>query len=571
MGTVDSTLSAAAASNPAASAQTLQLQDVVRVLRRRWKLISLIVVVFLAGAAVLTAVQSPVYEATSTLLIKPTGADDVFTPQQDPYGAAQRRVATESDVVKSSPVRALVKKRIGSAPAVTVTPSSDADVVSIKARSTDAVRARQVANAYAQAYVDTKRRQGIDSLLAASAQIRDRVNALQAQINALDTQVQNAAPSQRDEVGQSVSQRRISLLDQQTGFRETLDQLQVRIALTSGGASVVTPAARPNTPVEPRPLRTGGLGLALGLVVGIGLAFLFENLDDRVRTKADFERATNDLPVLGLIPSFERDQLPITLAQPRSAAAEAYRTLRTSVQFLSIDSPKRLIQVTSPNPSEGKTTTTANLGLALAYAGVRVCIVDCDLRRPCLADAFRVDPAIGFTSVLLGTTSLESALGVSESWGPHLTILPAGPVPPNPSELLSSPRVHKLFEVLAQMFDVVLLDTPPALPVSDALVASRLADAVLLVGSAGSTTRKEVQHALELLHNVGAPVVGTVLNGLGPGDKSQPGYGYGYGYGTADRRGREIGVPEPATGEPRTNRRKRRRAHAKRDEVGASR
>ena len=157
--------------------------------------------------------------------------------------------------------------------------------------------------------------------------------------------------------------------------------------------------------------------------------------------------------------------------------------------------------------------------------------------------------------MLLGTTSLESALGVSESWGPHLTILPAGPVPPNPSELLSSPRVHKLFEVLAQMFDVVLLDTPPALPVSDALVASRLADAVLLVGSAGSTTRKEVQHALELLHNVGAPVVGTVLNGLGPGDKSQPGYGYGYGYGTADRRGREIGVPEPATGEPRTNRR----------------
>jgi tyrosine-protein kinase len=396
------------------------------------------------------------------------------------------------------------------------------------------------------------------------------VNVLQSQINALDTQVQNAPPSQRDEVEQSVSQRRNSLLDQQSGFRETLDQLQVRIALTSGGASVVTPAARPKTPVEPRPLRTGGLGLALGLVVGIGLAFLFENLDDRVRTKADFERATDDLPVLGLIPSFERDQLPITLAQPRSAAAEAYRTLRTSVQFLSIDSPKRLIQVTSPKPSEGKTTTTANLGLALAYAGVRVCIVDCDLRRPCLADAFRVDPTIGFTSVLLGTTSLDNALGASESWGPHLTILPAGPVPPNPSELLSSPRVQKLFELLTQMFDVVLVDTPPTLPVSDALVASRLVDAVLLVGNAGSTTRKEVQHALELLRNVGAPVVGTVLNGLGPGDKAQAGYGYGYGYGAADAR-REVTPPELLPGEPRASGRKRRRAHAKRDEVGAGR
>ena len=569
MGTADSNLRAAMPSTSAASTQTLQLQDVVRVLRRRWKLITLAVVVCLAGAAALTVLQSPIYEATATLLIKPTSADDVFTPQQDPYGAAQRRVATESDVVKSSPVRALVKQRIGNAPPISVTPSSDADVISVSARSTDPAHAERVANAYAQAYVDTKRRQGIDSLLAASAQIRDRVNALQSQINALDTQVQNAAPAQRDEVDQSVSQRRNSLLDQQTGFRSTLDQLQVRIALASGGASVVTPAARPGTPVEPRPVRNGGLGLALGLVLGIGLAFLFENLDDRLRTKADFERATDDLPVLGLIPSFEREQLPITLAQPRSPAAEAYRTLRTSVQFLSIDTPKRLVQVTSPKPSEGKTTTIANLGLALAYAGVRVCIVDCDLRRPCLADAFRVDPTIGFTSVLLGTTTLEDALGASDSWGPHLTILPAGPVPPNPSELLSSPRVQKLFEVLTQMFDVVLVDTPPTLPVSDALVVSRLVDAVLLIGNAGSTTRKEVQHALELLRNVGAPVVGTVLNGLAPGDRAHAGYGYGYGAAAEDRR--ELELPQAVPGEPRANSRKRRRAHAKQAEVGASR
>jgi non-specific protein-tyrosine kinase len=454
-----------------------------------------------------------IYAAHSTLLITPANETDVFNPQQDQYGEAQRRVATESAVVKSSAVAALVTQTLGSAPPVTVTGASDADIITITARDTDRKRAMDIANAYANAYVGAKRTDGIDNLLAASKQVRDRVNDLQQQINALDQKVQDATPADQLAVSQSVSQRRSALLSEQAGFNETSDQLQVRIALASGGASVVGPAVMPTSPVEPRPMRTGALALFLGLILGICGAFLRENLDDRIRNKEDLERASNDLPVLGLITTYANaDAVPVTLSQPSSSTAEAYRTLRTAVQFLGLDRRLRTLQVTSPNPGEGKTTTIANLGVALSCAGVRVCIVDCDLRRPRLAATFGLDSSVGFTSVLLGRTTLDDALRASEELGPFLRVLPAGPIPPNPSELLASTRMQTVVEALAERYDLVLIDGPPILPVSDALVISRMADAVLIVATAGSTHRRKMQRALEMMANVAAPVVGTVLN-----------------------------------------------------------
>src|SRR5262249_33757251 len=160
--------------------------------------------------------------------------------------------------------------------------------------------------------------------------------------------------------------------------------------------------------------------------------------DDRIRSKSDLEAVSDGPPVLGLIPTFEKTNLPIAIADPRAPAAEAYRTLRTAVQFLGIDRRMSVLQVTSPNASEGKTTTAANLPVTLAHAGVRVCLVDCDLRRPRLADEFGITPTLGFTSVLLGTATLGDALLASSDSEGYLTLLASGPLPPNPSELLSS-------------------------------------------------------------------------------------------------------------------------------------
>src|SRR3954447_1164712 len=408
-----------------ASRASYQVQDLLRLLRRRWKLVATVTVVVVAAAVGLTTLRTRIYAAHATLLITATHATDVFNPQQDQYGAAQRRIATESDVVKSSAVAAIVRQRLGEAPPVIVTGASDADIITITARSADPQRAKDVANAYSDAYVKAKRTQGIEDLLAASKQVRDRVDHLQQQIDALDRQVQNAPAGQRDTVSQSVSQRRSALLSEQAGFGETSDQLQVRLALASGGASVVGPAVLPTSPVEPRPLRTGTLALFVGLLLGICLAFVRENVDDRIRNKDELERASNGLPILGVITSYDsKDPLPVTLTQPSSPSAEAYRTLRTAIQFLGLDRQLRTIQVTSPNLGDGKTTTIANLGVALACAGVNVCIVDCDLRRPRLAALFGVDATVGFTSVLLGQSRLEDALQASGDLGPFMRILP---------------------------------------------------------------------------------------------------------------------------------------------------
>jgi capsular exopolysaccharide synthesis family protein len=547
---------------PAASSvlrASYQVHDLLRLLRRRWKLVAGITAVVVAAAVGLTAFRSPIYAAHATLLITPTNETDVFNPQQDQYGAAQRRIATESAVVKSSAVAALVTKQLGDAPPVTVTGSSDSDIITVTARDSDPKRAMSVANAYANAYVDAKRTEGIDDLLAASKQVRDQVSNLQQQIDALDKQVQNAPAADRDAVSQSVSQRRTALLSEQSAFGQTSDQLQVRIALASGGASVVGPAVVPTTPVEPRPLRTGALALLVGLLLGICGAFLRENLDDRLRNKEELERASDGLPVLGIINSYESaDTLPVTLTQPSSSCAESYRTLRTAVQFLGLDRRLRTLQVTSPNLGEGKTTTIANLGVALACAGVNVCIVDCDLRRPRLASLFGVDSSIGFASVLLGQSTLDNALQASEALGPYLRILPAGPIPPNPSELLASARMQAVVEALAERYDLVLIDSPPTLPVSDALVVSRMADAVLMVASVGSTTRRNLQGALELMRNVSAPVIGSVLNRA----KESVREDYGYGYYAAQ----PVALDLAADGKPKTSRERRRK---RRDKVSA--
>jgi receptor protein-tyrosine kinase len=169
--------------------------------------------------------------------------------------------------------------------------------------------------------------------------------------------------------------------------------------------------------------------------------------------------------------------------------------------------------------------------VALAGIGVRVILVDLDLRRPRLHDVFHIDNQVGFTSVLLGQASLDRSLVSMLTGNDLLSVLPSGPIPPNPSELLSSPRVAKLFAELRERADLVLLDTPPVLPVTDSLIVSRSADAVVLVTAVGTTSRRELARANELLRQVGAPLAGTVLNRAD--DMELYGYGYGYTYGNA--------------------------------------
>ena len=215
----------------------------------------------------------------------------------------------------------------------------------------------------------------------------------------------------------------------------------------------------------------------------------------------------------------------VSIDAPRSAGAEAYQTLRTSIQFLAVDRKFGSIQVTSSEPGEGKTTLLANLALAFARAGRTVTIVCCDLRRPRIHEFFGLANDIGFTSLLLGEVSLVDAFQRVPGEG-NLAVLSAGQPPPNPAELLSTGRAREVVASIERSVDLVIVDSPPVLPVSDALIISGMVDATLLVVSEESSSRRALHRSIEILRQVDAPLIGTVLNN----SETTETYGYGYEY-----------------------------------------
>jgi tyrosine-protein kinase len=487
----------------------LELRDYLRVLRRRKGVIATCTLVVLGVALAFSLLQTPVYAGKAEILLQPRTTDSLFDPETGQTAVdRERAVRNELRVIESKPVRDLVRQRIGIAPDVSPAPRSQTDVVEVRADSTDARRAAEVANAYANAYIEFRRKQAVDDLLKGAEQIQTKVRDLQRQIDPLPPGPEKDA-----------------LISQQSLFRQRLDQLQVDAALMTGGVEMVTPAAVPASPFKPKPLRAGLMAAGLGLFFGAIVAFVVEYLDDSVKDKDEVERLVPGLSVIGLIPAVvewtaEDEPKVISIDEPRSPAAEAYRTVRTSIQFLALESRIRTLEVTSAGPREGKTTTIANLGVALARAGQRVVVVCGDLRRPRLHEFFGLDNSTGLTSVLLGV-ALQPAPNQA-----RLSVLASGPLPPDPSELLSSHRTVEVLTSLQTEADIVLIDAPPVLPVTDALVLSGRVDATLVVCLAGATTRKDVTRTMELLNQVDAPVVGAVLNGV----TGRAGYGHYDGY-----------------------------------------
>ncbi len=501
----------------------LDLRDYLAVVQRRRLIIVLCVIGVVAGSLTISLLQTPVYEANADVVFEISSTEAILTPRNALVGP---QVATEIQVMQSRSVREAAAQQLGSAPDVSVSPIGETRVVRISAKSTEPREAAEVANVYAETYIRTRQEQLVGELLSAGEQVQAKVDELEQEIRQLG-----------EGAGPDIDRERGALLARQDSYAQQLDQLQLARNLTdSDGVRLVGRAVEPTSPVEPTPLRNALLALVVGLMLGVGLAFLREQLDDTVKTKDELERATGGLGTLALIPTLanwrdrSRPQV-VSLSEPASPVAEAYRSLRTSVQFIGLQHPVQVIQLTSPNASEGKTTTLANLAVALAGAGQRVVVLCCDLRRPRIHEFFGLSNATGFTSVLLGEIPLSASLqGVPGQ--NRLALLASGPPPPNPSELLASQRSADVLLALRSECDVVLVDSPPVLPVTDSIVLSRMVDATILVGTAGRTTRKEYQRAVELLRQVDAPLIGSVLNGVDQEDLF--GYGYGYGYYQSD-------------------------------------
>lgn len=338
-----------------------------------------------------------------------------------------------------------------------------------------------------------------------------------------------------------------ALAERKKDSSEVYDQIRNRFTEINLSAQIETNnvrihelAQQPRRPIRPDIRLNLALGLLVGSVLGLGLAFLVEQLDNSVKDREEVERLSQ-VPCLGIIPSIPgprkirrsrrrdvslSDRDFYVVANPKSVIAEAFNTIRTNLLFAAPDRTIRTLLVTSGSPWEGKSTVVISMGITQARYGAKTLIVDTDMRRPRLHRSFKIEADVGLSNVLVGTASIDQAVVATEFENLHL--LPCGPVPPNPSDLLRMERLANLINDLKDRYDTIILDSPPVIPVADPRILSGLVDGVVLVVKLGTTTTEAVTSVSRELEAVKAPLLGTVLNDL---DIKRRGYGYRYGYG----------------------------------------
>jgi succinoglycan biosynthesis transport protein ExoP len=543
--------------NTLGDGEEVDLRAYVSILRRRWRWVAGALLGTVVLSLFLSLRQTPQYRASADLLVNLQSGESIVDQGSRLSAAdAERQLNNEIQILESGAARAAALEaydgplNVGSVTASVASNRSDA--IRVSATGSDPDDVAELVNTYVDAYVDLRQSQRVDEILTAGNEIQAQIDRLQTEIDRVNDGAAEAATAaaadpeddalaaEADRVSSEAQATVAPLQSQQAFYRQQLENLQLTAGLAqSGGTLLLTQALPPTSQTSPKPLRDAIVATILGLMIGVGLAFRRDYFDESVRSVEDVERLSGGEPMLGSIPFVESDDGRLaTLRDPNGIAAEAYRGLRTSVRFAGLDRRIKVIQVTSGSLGEGKTTTVANLAVALSQAGQRVVVACCDLRRPRIHEVFGQPLGPGFTDLLLGETSLSQAL---RRVGDNLYLLAGGSRPPNPSELLGTARTDAVIKALEQEFDYVLLDTTPVLPVTDGIVISRLAHGVVFVVSAQKTTRGQLRQALALLRQAEAPLMGFVLNGVQLGGRDT--YRYGYRYDDLDDLD-ELGGPD---------------------------
>jgi capsular exopolysaccharide synthesis family protein len=466
----------------------VELRDYIRILRSSWVLIVALTLVGVAAAAGYSLLQTPQYSSSAKVFVSTSNGSTVSELQQG-NTFTQQRVKTYSDLVTTPIVLLPVVNELqldttGEALAKQISASAplDTTLIEITAVNSDPALAADLATAVSQSLT----------------QVVSNIESTEAAAPAAEGEAATTTPS------------------------------PVRLTL-------VQHAAVPQSPMSPNVPLNIVLGALVGLALGVGAAVLKATLDTRIRNERDVELITETPIIGGIVYDPKAKERPLIVhADPQSPRAESFRTLRTNLQYLEPGRGDRAFVITSSIESEGKSTTTANLAIALADAGARVILVDADLRRPKVDSYMGIEGAVGLTDLLIGRAELQDVI---QRWGRNqLYVLPAGRIPPNPSELLGSTQMFKVLEELKGAFDVVLFDAPPLLPVTDAAVLARSVGGAIVVVAAGRAHKQHLRGAIAALENVDAPVSGIVMTMLptkGPDAYGYGRYGYGYGYGYA--------------------------------------
>ncbi|WP_182111834.1 polysaccharide biosynthesis tyrosine autokinase [Actinotalea sp. JY-7876] len=430
----------------------MELQDYIAVLRKRWRSILLIALLTIGTAVGITLAMTPTYEARAQVFVS-VRAGGTTSDLVQGSNFTQRQVKSYTDLATSPRVLIPVIEQLEldttpDALAETVTADNPLDTVLINITATS--RSPELA---------------ADVANATSESLATQVTALEKP---------DGAPS------------------------------PVQISPVRSASAQLEPAS-PNVKINL------ALGAGVGLALGFGLALLRELLDTRVRTEADLRKVSTTSVVATITQDDSAAKSPLlTVANPHSQRSESFRRLRTNLQFLDVTDDLQTMVVTSSLPGEGKSTTAINLAITLADAGTKVLLVDADLRRPSVAKYMELEGSVGLTTVLIGRAAVED---VVQPWGNgHLHVLPSGQIPPNPSELLGSRTMADLLAMLSMRYDVVIIDTPPLLPVTDAAILARLTGGAIVVVGAHLIHQNELKQSLGALQTVGARVLGLVLN-----------------------------------------------------------
>ena len=520
----------------------------------------LIASLFLAGgAAYLVSSSLPkVYESTVTLLVGQSSSSS--TPNYNDLLASQRISQTYADLATTGTILGQVMSDAGLTltiddfrKLVTANAPANSTLVTVTVQDGDPTRAARLANAIGDQLIAAS-----DAVYGKNSQVQDfiatQISATQVQIQDTQAEIDRLAGLQNP--GDFETQQLQALRDRITSLRGSYAAL---LALPGSGANAVTvvdPATPPLQPSSPRVLLNTLIAALVGLLLALGIAYAMEYLDDTVKSSEDVEDATG-LATLGTVLKMkgEKGRSEIyrlaTLLYPRGPAAEAYRTLRTNLEFASVDEPVRTLLVTSSIPSEGKTTTSGNLAVAFAQAGRNVILLDADLRKPGIHKLFDLENAGGLTSLLrTDDVSVDDVAQATEQ--ERLRVVTTGPLPPNPAELLGSHRMQTILERLVAAADLVIVDSPPLQAVADAAILASITDGTLLVIDAGRTRRAAAGRGREALAKSGARVLGAALNRLsqrGHGDYVYYDYYGAYGAEAQAKRGSRAGAkPAPQAG-----------------------
>lgn len=507
----------------------MELREYIAPLRKWWWLIFASVLVATVSSFLATRQQAPIYRTQVTVIIGSAIANP--NPNGNEFWLTQQLATTYADMVNREPLRQATMTALGLSwlPGYTARAVPNTQLVEIAVTDTDPQRAQAVANEIASQLIKLSPAGPSGDTAQRQAFIQEQLNDLEAKIR----ETQDEITSKQTDLANMFSARQIADTQTQiTGLQSKLSTLQANYAAllsnTQQGAlnsiSVIEPAALPTVPVGPNKMATILLAAAIGLVLAVSAAYLLEYLDDTLKNPDDVQKELG-LTTLGAVPQLPGGEEKLaTISGGQSAAAESYRVLRTNLQFASVDRPLRTLLITSPAPSEGKSLTAANLGVALAQAGRRVVVVDTDLHRPRQHRLFGLRNNTGITSALLQEHPVLDGL-LQETQVENLRVLTSGPLPPNAAELLGSARMKELLAGLTDTCDIVVLDSPPTTALSDAAILSTHCDGVLLVLDSSRTRREVAKRAIETLHRVNARVVGVLLNRM---PTRGPGYYYYY-------------------------------------------